>query len=77
MLPDHPRRPATNLVTPPQLDDPGLSYSPRTTSLTVQRRAAQRDSAEETFFRQLEAEVGGLRWLLCTVSGTALCWMGA
>jgi SPX domain protein involved in polyphosphate accumulation/uncharacterized membrane protein YidH (DUF202 family) len=37
--------------------DPSLSFSPRTTSLTVQRRAAQRDSAEETFFKQLEAEV--------------------
>jgi len=40
-----------------QLDDPTLSYSPRTTSLTVQRRAAMRDSAEERFFRKLEAEV--------------------
>ncbi|PSC73528.1 ABC transporter C family member 2 isoform A [Micractinium conductrix] len=40
-----------------KLDDPALSYSPRTTSLTVQRRAAQRDSAEERFFRKLEAEV--------------------
>ena len=37
--------------------DPALSFSPRTTSLTVQRRAAQRDSAEEQFFRKLEAEV--------------------
>lgn len=40
-----------------QVHDPSLSYSPRTTSLTVQRRGAQRDSAEETFFRKLEAEV--------------------
>lgn len=40
-----------------KLDDPTLSYSPRTTSLTVQRRAAMRDSAEERFFRKLEAEV--------------------
>lgn len=40
-----------------KLDNPSLSYSPRTTSLTVQRRAAMRDSAEERFFRKLEAEV--------------------
>lgn len=40
-----------------QLDVP-VSYSLRTTSLTVQRRAAQRDSAEETFFKKLEGEVG-------------------
>eukprot|EP00887_Chlorella_sp_A99_P007158 scaffold2.g7158.t1 len=34
-----------------------LSFSPRTTSLTVQRAADKRDSAEEKFFARLEAEV--------------------
>lgn len=33
------------------------SFSPRTTSLTVQRAADKRDSAEERFFQKLEAEV--------------------
>ena len=57
----HPSR----LTSSPLQLDPSLSFSPRTTSLTVQRRAAQRDSAEETFFKQLEAEVGAAAWLLC------------
>ncbi|GAB4819711.1 hypothetical protein N2152v2_006757 [Parachlorella kessleri] len=35
----------------------GVNYSPRTTSLSVQRAADRRDSAEERFFRRLEAEV--------------------
>lgn len=35
------------------------NYSPRTTSLSVQRAADRRDSAEERFFRRLEAEVCG------------------
>lgn len=56
-----------------QLDNPSLSYSPRTTSLTVQRRAAMRDSAEERFFRKLEAEVGAARglWVPVTLAGTS------
>lgn len=33
------------------------SYSPRTTSLTVQRATASRDNAEERFFQLLESEV--------------------
>ncbi|KAL4855568.1 Vacuolar transporter chaperone 4 [Chlorella vulgaris] len=33
------------------------SFSPRTTSLTVQRATDRRDSAEERFFQKLEAEV--------------------
>ncbi|EFN52611.1 hypothetical protein CHLNCDRAFT_58814 [Chlorella variabilis] len=33
------------------------SFSPRTTSLTVQRAADRRDSAEERFFQKLESEV--------------------
>lgn len=33
------------------------NFSPRTTSLTVQRAADRRDSAEERFFQKLEAEV--------------------
>lgn len=34
-----------------------MSYSPRTTSLTVQRAEDKRDTAEEKFFKQLEEEV--------------------
>ena len=55
-----------------QLDNPTLSYSPRTTSLTVQRRAAMRDSAEERFFRKLEAEVG--RPPRSPAPPALLCW---
>jgi SPX domain protein involved in polyphosphate accumulation len=33
------------------------SFSPRTTSLTVQRVNNKKDSASERFFKQLEAEV--------------------
>jgi SPX domain protein involved in polyphosphate accumulation len=41
-----------------QQEEAGVSaYSPRTTSLTVQRAMDSRDSAEEHFFRKLEAEV--------------------
>lgn len=35
----------------------GVNYSPRQTSLSVQRATDRRDSAEERFFRRLEAEV--------------------
>lgn len=34
-----------------------VSYSPRTTSLSVSRAQTQRDAAEERFFRALDAEV--------------------
>jgi len=34
-----------------------MGYSPRTTSLTVQRAMDSRDNAEERFFQLLEAEV--------------------
>lgn len=41
-----------------QLEEAGpQAYSPRTTSLTVQRAMDGRDNAEETFFKLLEAEV--------------------
>jgi SPX domain protein involved in polyphosphate accumulation len=42
-----------------QQEEAGVAggYSPRTTSLTVQRAMDSRDSAEEQFFRRLEAEV--------------------
>ncbi|KAH7623032.1 hypothetical protein Ndes2526B_g02326 [Nannochloris sp. 'desiccata'] len=41
-----------------QQEEAGVTeYSPRTTSLTVQRAMDSRDSAEEEFFRKLEAEV--------------------
>lgn len=33
------------------------SFSPRTTSLTVQRYNARKDTSEETFFTKLEQEV--------------------
>ena len=48
-----------------QVDNSGMSYSPRTTSLTVQRRAAARDSAEERFFRKLEAEASACCGCCC------------
>jgi hypothetical protein len=35
-----------------------ISYSPRTTSLSVARAQTQRDAAEERFFKALDAEVG-------------------
>lgn len=35
----------------------GISYSPRTTSLSVMRAHSQRDAAEERFFRALDDEV--------------------
>lgn len=35
----------------------GVNYSPRQTSLSVQRATDRRDSVEERFFRRLEAEV--------------------
>lgn len=34
-----------------------VSYSPRTTSLSVSRAQTQRDAAEERFFRALDAQV--------------------
>lgn len=34
-----------------------ISYSPRTTSLSVARAQTQRDAAEERFFKALDAEV--------------------
>ena len=45
-----------------ELEQQGVvSFSPRTTSLTVQKHADARDSAEEQFFRKLEAEVDKVR----------------
>jgi SPX domain protein involved in polyphosphate accumulation len=38
-------------------DESALAASPRTTSLSVVRAAGRRDTAEERFFRRLEAEV--------------------
>ena len=35
-----------------------ISYSPRTTSLSVARAQTQRDAAEERFFKALDLEVG-------------------
>lgn len=37
--------------------DSSLAFSPRTTSLTVARASASRDSAEERFFKALEGQV--------------------
>lgn len=34
-----------------------ISYSPRTTSLSVARAQTQRDAAEERFFKALDGEV--------------------
>ena len=34
-----------------------ISYSPRTTSLSVARTQTQRDAAEERFFKALDGEV--------------------
>jgi hypothetical protein len=52
--------------------DQGASFSPRTTSLTVQRYNNRKDSAEERFFTKLEQEVGLLQG--CFVLSLHMLW---
>jgi hypothetical protein len=47
-----------------------ISYSPRTTSLSVARAQTQRDAAEERFFKALDSEVHSL-WRFINNPGVA------
>ena len=49
-----------------------MSYSPRTTSLTIQRYNNKSNRSEEAFFKKLEADVGGGGCMRCAAWGGVL-----